>query len=85
MSESHDVFEVSELQVLSHTCSKCGNEITFNVLTHEAYGFPKNCYFCQEPMDGAVTAFVAYRKFYNAATANGATVRLRTKARKDEA
>jgi len=85
MSECHDVFEISELQVLSHKCAKCGNEITFNILTDEAYGFPKVCHFCQEPMGEAAAAFVAYRRFYNAATANGVKVRLRAKARKEEA
>lgn len=79
MSERQEVFTIHELVILTHVCPKCGNAISFNVATEEAYGLPKRCSVFDEPMGAAALAFQAYRKFYQAATAGGLKMKLQTK------
>ena len=79
MSEHQQVFEVSELPILSHKCAHCGNLVTFDVLTNEKYGLPKTCAVCNQPFGAAATAFQAFREFYRAATLEGLSMRLHTK------
>jgi len=83
MSERHEVFNISELTILTHVCPKCGNVISFRVETEETYGLPKRCAVCDEPMGAAALAFQAFRKFYQAATAAGLRMRLQTKPEGD--
>ena len=80
MSEHQQVFEVSELPILSHKCAQCGNLVTFDVLTKDQYGLPKTCSVCNQPFGEAATAFQLFRDFYRAATARGLVMRLHTRA-----
>jgi hypothetical protein len=79
MGEHHESFGAAELCIVTTACKACGNVISFDVRTDEAFGFPKRCSVCETPLGPAATAIQAYRKFYQAAA--GLKLELRTESR----
>jgi hypothetical protein len=76
LSERFDAFAVEELQTITCRCPKCGNLITFSMLTDEKYGLPKGCPTCNELLEALTAALKEYRQFYRTATHSGLPIRI---------
>ncbi len=66
MSESQEVYHVSELGLISYTC-KCGTTITVDVADHAGTPNPDNpppCPTCHEKLEPFSHAVHAYQDFY---------------------
>lgn len=80
MSERLYTFAVDELQTITCKCPKCGNVITYGVLTDQKYGIPAACPTCNQSLDYLTKALREYRDFYQTAKDSGLTIRIHTRS-----
>jgi hypothetical protein len=76
MSETQDVYNLSELGLMSFEC-RCGTEVTFQVGKRLGSGNPVTCPNCNENITGANLVLDAYAKLHAEATKLKISVKLR--------
>jgi transcription elongation factor Elf1 len=79
MGERHEIFEVTELEVISFECPTCGTEIAFKASTSTEIGTPQHCPACNENLRSFSLAVKLYRDFFQNVTEGKKRIRLRTR------
>ncbi len=80
MSESHEVFQIGELNLISFECPKCGTEIIFRLDTPSVHGAPATCPTCHELYVEIGQFLAKYRQLFEAGVDLSKRMRLRLRA-----
>ena len=77
MSETQDIFSVSELDTISFECPECHTEVIFRADEGPDSGRSKSCPSCNKEIPNAGHLLAQYRGFYTQSKALKTLVRLR--------
>lgn len=70
MSEKHEVFAISELEVISFRCPKCKTEVFFHLTTPPEFGAPYICPCCRESYTHMGNLLAQYRELFTRAVSH---------------
>jgi hypothetical protein len=59
-----EIFDISEMHVISFDCPRCGTGIIFDVAQPESIGLPQNCSACKESVEIQGSIVAHYRRFF---------------------
>jgi predicted RNA-binding Zn-ribbon protein involved in translation (DUF1610 family) len=77
MSETQDIFDVSELNTISFKCPDCRTEVIFRADEQPDGSLSKNCPACHKEIPNAGHVLALYRGFYTQAVALKSSAKLR--------
>jgi len=77
VSEHSELFEISELSVISFECPACKTEVLFRLDTPTTFGAPYVCPTCRETFPEIGNFLARYRELYGLAKGIGERMKLR--------